>query len=222
MRRTDLTGIPILDALDRGNVNGFYDGLFKFIGEYAGAFTVPGRTAMDIIGQFSEQERLPRDARSSPLLGPTLQNIPFAERYLPVRPSPFRASPEQKINPLLRQLTGLNYREKTPVEIEADRLGLKFQEIYPNTGIKAYDRLIVEYMGSQLEKTMGNLISQDGYLRLDNDLKKKVFKKEIGEFRKAGEAIQLNKLTPHEQIEQLAKNKDKMVREALEKKFLNE
>ena len=44
---------------------------------------------------------------------------------------------------------------------------------------------------------MGNLISQDGYLRLDNDLKKKVFKKEIGEFRKAGEAIQLNKLTKY-------------------------
>jgi len=92
----------------------FKNNVLRTVNGFVGSFTVTGRTVQDILGQFLREERLPRATRELPVAGEALANIPFAERFLPVRPSPFRAEPEERQAPLLRQVTGLAFRVKTP------------------------------------------------------------------------------------------------------------
>ena len=216
MRRTDLTGIPVLDAIDRGNIDGFKDGMLRFFGEYLGSFTVPGRTAMDIVGQFSREERLPRNVRERPFLGPTLNNIPFLQRQLPIRPSPFRAEPEERSQPLLRQVSGLAFKQKTPAEIEADRLALKPGDIYPRTGSKEFDRLIIGRMGPLLEDALAKMMNSKGYLQSNDKFKKQYFRTIVGEFRRASKDIVRGE-RPDLAMQEVVKQSDEYIREEIEK-----
>ena len=217
MRRTDLTGMPILDMLDRGNIDGFKDGIARFFGEYAAGFTVPLRTAGDVMGQFNKEDRLPRYIRDKALLGPTQANIPFWNRELPVRESPLRSSPEERQDPLLRQITGLTSREKTQSEVEADRLGLQWKDIYPRTGVKSLDNLAAKYMGPHLEDALGKLMASKTYLTVDDKVKTILFKKYVNVFRKAGQDMTFKDANPHERLELMMKHKDALLKDLLEK-----
>ena len=215
MRRTDLTGVPMLDMLDRGDMDGFRNSVLNFFGNYFGGFTVPFKTAKDFIGQFSEEERLPRYRKENPFLGPIIDNIPFVSRELPVAYPPLRDKPEQRLDPALQQLTGLNYREKTPVEMEADRLGLKPKDIYPSTKNPRYDRMISKFMGSYLNNILTQIIEHPDYLTADKDQQKEWFMRRVNNLKRIGRKAEFVNLSTREQLVELAKRETVAVKKEM-------
>lgn len=191
MKRADATGIPLLDILFSRTRNEFKRNVTRLASGYVSSFT-PGlltRTPQDIIGQFSEADRTPRFTREKPLLGDLQASIPFLSRELPPRPSPLREGVELKESPLLRQLTGITFRVKTPLEMETDRLRITPRAIYPHTGTPELDRLIVEKMGPMIAESGGALIENKGYLAMEDKMKKFVLDRMIKRFKSASTRI---------------------------------
>jgi len=169
MRRTDLFGIPILDAMSRTkDVKTFQNELVRFASNYAGSFTVPLKTFDDLVNGVADlagdpEALLPRTSRTEPVFGKIKQNIPFLSRSLPTRPSPLRKGLEKVSSPLLKQFTGLTFKRETPVETESNRLGLSFIDLYPNTGMPEFNRIIVNEMGPIAETVLEKLMASEAY-----------------------------------------------------------
>ena len=221
MKRTDAAGVPLLDILFSRSQREFKDNIVKVASGFVSSFT-PGlltRTPQDIIGQFSKEERTPRYTRENRLVDEFLSTIPFASRTLHPRPSPLRAEPELRESPGLKQITGVTYRVKTPVEIEADRLKMTPRDLYPRTGSPEYDRLITEKMGPLVEKNIGALIESRGYLEADDKLKAALFKRQIQRFRGAAKRIALGE-APKFIIDELIRKQPEFLRDDMREALL--
>ncbi|MDI6787616.1 MAG: hypothetical protein QME51_04525, partial [Planctomycetota bacterium] len=132
------------NAIDR-----VYKSLKRGVGEWVGGFTVSFRTLVDLISAISPEESISRTTRESPLIGPTIRNIPFLGRQLPRSPRITRGEPYKTEYPVLKQLTGFRAYTKTPLEAEIDRLGLN---LYPRTPNPKFSRYIAEEAGKLIDE----------------------------------------------------------------------
>ena len=64
---------------------------------------------------------------------------------------------------LSRQLTGLSPQTRTPIEAEANRLGLTFAEVNPRTGEPKADRLIAREMAPIAERVLPRMLALPAY-----------------------------------------------------------
>ncbi len=194
MRRTDLTGIPLLDALEQSDIHAGYervrDSVSRLVGNYVGTFFTPFRAFGDVTAQFSEAENVPRTGRERPLTGLAMLSIPFLRQRLPERPSAFREKAFRPENPLMRQITPWRFfTRETGVETEAARLGIKRQQIYPRTGSPTFDNIIVSKMGPIAARSLADMMSSPGYQDANFRQQRIFFGDAISEVRKAGKAI---------------------------------
>ena len=172
--RTDMAGLPVIDAwLGSGGKTGMAraaDTATIWFSRWVASFQ-PGllvKTPKTIIGEWMQSERTPLYVRDRPFVGPMIQNIPFIgsggkilgysskDFITPLSPnfSPTRSGSgiggsegiEEVDRPLLKELSGLVSRKKTPVEIELDRIGKKYPDVYPKTGFPQFDLLTAKYI----------------------------------------------------------------------------
>ena len=104
--------------------------------------------------------------------------------------------------------------------MEADRLGLQYQDIYPTfkgEGGVMYNYMIRMYMGPLVEKNLGAIISSPDYLKLNDGIKSTIFKELLGSFKKTGAGLNLMKLTPERIVDQLTGSYEKKQLDALRK-----
>ena len=146
---------------------GFQKEIQKFAGTFLAGFATPAITVKDLLGNFMKEERIARYTKENPLLGPTLERIPFARRLLPEAPSVTRAEPFEREAPGFRQLTGITLSTKTPIEQELDKLQMSFFDFVPKTGDKFIDRLLTTQMGSFIEQKASRIKDPD-YQALDD------------------------------------------------------
>lgn len=159
------TVTPIVESLEDGEPT---EALSKWLGDLAATFTMPLATVRDIRGQFSEEAMATPYTREVEPEGGFLKSqlMQRATRFLPdfdwIQYSssfngkndiplydPFLEEPVMKINPLMSQLTGLDYRpKKTEISQELNRLNMKGWRIYssrkvknPNTDLAVRQRL---------------------------------------------------------------------------------
>jgi len=198
LKRNDVIGLPLADfVFNTRNLDSFKDRIVSMLGGYMGGFTVPFRTITDFMATGraelfkDETGLLPRTTRENLLFGQLMINVPFLHETLPVSPSPFRAEvrKDDPLQPLLKQLTGLIFKKETPVETEANRLGLKPQNIYPRTGNKEFDRIITNRMGGIAEEVLTTLMRTDFYRQSSFRVQREFFIRFLGMAKKAGKDI---------------------------------
>jgi hypothetical protein len=183
INRISGTGLVVVDMLRSNDLGKTQDMLKRFLGEWGGSWSVWARTAKDFAGdlpgKFGESERTIRSRRENPLTGPFISNIPGLSQTLPPQASPYQPSPiiPGRGEGTRRQLTGLSIRDFSPLETEANRLGVRFQEVGPNTGDPKIDRLILEKMGSLAEKNSPSILRTLAQAKTDEE--KQVILKEI-------------------------------------------
>lgn len=228
LKRTDATGIPLIDIAFSKTENEFSKNILKTFAGYATSF-VPrllSTTPRDVVGIWSKEERLPRytkgDANSGlplvdklpgPIVNAGVAMFPFWDRRLPVSPAPLRDAPEERID-IGRRLLGLVGRIKTPAEVEADHLGVQPRNIYPYTGNADYDRLIVERMGPIAQKGLTRLMAAPPYMQQNRKLKKAMFESFINKFKDlAHDATQ--KTDPKFRVYDFVRDQDKITKELL-------
>lgn len=147
------TGLAVVDMV-RANPQQAENILQRWAGEWAGSFSVPARTAHDLMSAVSDDERTLRTTRESPMTGPFRANIPGASQALPPFASGLRKSPiiPSADLPLRRQFMGQTIQEQLPLEAEVKRLGITSQELSPKTGDAEVDRLILTKMGEIVDE----------------------------------------------------------------------
>jgi len=185
------TGLVIVDALRAKNPETFTELVSDFAGAYISGFTVPFRTLKDFIAQGDPQEQVYRDTEQAPLLGPALENIPFATRGFPTAPRPTREEPFIREDPALRQLTGVTLKTKTDLEHEVDRLGLEYSTLYPRTGEDQLDRMITRRVGKVMDAVGNQIVNSPEYQKLDDNAKKEFMKELYSKTKSASKSISL-------------------------------
>lgn len=160
----------------------------RAIGETLGGFLTPLQTIRDVlsderllsfIGQedFAKEEAKLRDVRDEPFWGPLKARIPGLSQTLPQRQFPIGPDAERQ-EPALRQVSGVIMYEKTPVQQEADRLGLEQRDLLQSTGIAELDRQTSEIMRPIAERTLSMLMASRPYLEA-NDLVRRIWIKKL-------------------------------------------
>lgn len=165
--------------------------LFQVMETYAGnvvsGFATPFQMLKDAIGQFIPEERVVRETSGSPLIGPTLTRLPFADRGLPPAQSPTHSGGYERRQPLLRQLAGLTINSKSnAAEDELKRLGFTGKDVLPRSGDPDFDSTVAKEMGPIFEKVMVPLVQSPRYLAIkSNKAKAAVLSKIIPAIRRA-------------------------------------
>lgn len=184
------SGLVVVDAMRSKDLNGINKIVKSFAGEWAGSFSTPVQTAQDISGDmpgsFGERERTLRSSREDPLTGPFRRNIPGLSQTLPAQPSAYEPSPV--VPPIgrgvLRQTTGVSVRDYGPLELAAEQLGVRFQDVSPKTGDPVTDRLVLEKMGSLSKEISTDVLGAVKQFQ-DPEEGKAVFLQFISEIKKA-------------------------------------
>lgn len=184
LNRVAGTGLVVTDLFRGKKLENAVDIVKRFIGEYAGSFTVPARTAKDIYAQFNPEEGYRRDVRESPMIGPSQKNIPVVSQSLPEARTPARVGPITDEYPAVRQFSGLSLRVKEPLEKEVDKLGIDVERIYPRTGVPEADRKLSEIMAPAVTKVVPQIINNPEYQKLGNPIKKLIWAELMSRFKK--------------------------------------
>jgi len=184
INRISGTGLVIVDMLRSKDPKTNAKLLQNFVNEYAGSFTVPARTAKDIVAHFDPEEAKLRDARNDSswgMLGKAAGNVPYLSQQLPESVSPLSTKPRETETPLLRQTTGFSVTTKNAVEREVDRLGIGYESIYPKTGFPDSDRDVARNMSPIIEKVGPILFNFPAYKHGSDAWKKFLLEKVIKE-----------------------------------------
>jgi hypothetical protein len=143
-----------------------------FAGETLAGFLTPFQQLRDAISIFDKEERIVRDTRSEPFLGPIKSRLPYVDRTSEPMAKPTRAGPTERQAPLLRMLTGINVAEPlNAAETELARLGFQRKEIIPPSGDIPYDIALTKKMGPLVEKVIGRIVESPNYQALSNKQK---------------------------------------------------
>lgn len=185
------TGLAIIDWIRANNPYVTEYGLKNILGQFIGNFTIPARTASDIIGGFGKPEKYVRDTTQNPVLGPAMANIPFLSRKLPPARSVLKETPVERENPIIRQLTGVTLKSKNPLEKEVDRLAVSTKDLNPKSGDAQIDLITKKVMGKQFSPVIQQLVQSKEYQQLDDIDKTEALKEAIGKGRRA--SLQLTK-----------------------------
>lgn len=183
INRISGTGLTIVDLMRSRNPETATKIVQEVVGQYLGSFTVPGRTIKDIAGGLgADDETKVAFTRENPVIGPAISNIPGTSGMLPASPKLTEGAVYEREKPILRQLTGITVKSKTELEKEIDRLGI--EGIFPRTGDAKLDRLIIEKAGPIVGSVVvDRVLHSDAYSRADDDTKKFMLEKSIGEVR---------------------------------------
>ena len=163
LNRIKGTGLVMIDAMRGYDGKASIETINSFLGDWLGRFTVPLRTVKDIQQSImgTEESLEPRsDIQGGNLIGPTISNLPFAERMLTQRASPIHEGP-MKSEPvtilgmelpagIARQTLGVTVRKKNQIEAEVDRLGISYGAFSFKTGLKEADRYLSRYIAPKL------------------------------------------------------------------------
>lgn len=150
--------------------------LTRFAADTLGGYLTPVRGWIKDVVQQEQEYRTP-EVTGNILkdVGMELaRNLPFAQEALgaPETQVPTREEAPRRVQPFLRQLTGVTAtEEKNPAEAEFDRLGLKRRDILPYTGDRNADQLISKYMGPIVEERVSDLVESDVYKEMSNPQK---------------------------------------------------
>ena len=239
MRRTDAFGLPVLELFTRSsNMRTFRNESERLVANWLGGFTVAARSAEDIIAGVqaklspdsvlhSREGLLARTSRLDPIKQSAMANVPFLRRKLPRAPQALRGEivdgqlvegTRELTSPIQRQFLGFNLSGTTIVEAEADRLGVKGRDIYPKTGMREYDDLIVRNMGPIIAETHFRLVSSDQYQAIPFKLQRTLFKQLLNHARKASKEIVDGK-RPDLAMRDLLNRADDLMAKDLEKAF---
>ncbi len=180
------SGLVITDWLRAETGESFMKQVQNFAGQFLSGYTVPLRTAKDVYSAFDPEENKYRDYRESPLIAPTMLNLPKVSQMVPEKPSP-TGKVEDKAwwQGLLRQMTGLTVKDKNSVQKEIDKIGLRWSSVAPRTGIARADRMISAEMAPIVERQIPALINKDVYKSRSNEVKQILLSDEFGRIRAA-------------------------------------
>ncbi len=210
-------GFTLLNKIT-GTGGDSFDSIVNTAADLAGSipsgFFNPISQGKDIAAAFgSKEEATQREFRDTPLMrvyGPTLNNIPGAERYLPEKYSPTSAGPVTNEFPIARFM-GVSATTPNPVEKEISRLGIGPQSLYPREKDKATVRDILRGQGRFVENVGSPIVSTPGFQQMPEPLKAMTIKRILGNGRKFG----LAGLPPEEIRKVLLDRKPQEVRDLL-------
>ena len=166
----------------------------RFASDVLGGYLTPIRGYVKDVIQQEQVYRTPEVTGDIPtdIISELARNIPFGQEALgaPETQVPTRAEAPRRVQPLLRQLTGVTVtEEKNPAEAEFDRLGLKRRDILPYTGDRNADQLISKYMGPIVEERVSELVDSDVYKELSNSKKLLVIREVLKPIRKIAKDV---------------------------------
>ena len=163
LNRIKGTGLVMIDAMRGYDGKASIETITSFLGDWLGRFTVPLRTVKDVQQSImgAEESLEPRsDIQGGNIIGPTISNLPFAERMLTQRASaihegPMRSEPVTILGMeipagIARQTLGVTIRKKNQVEAEVDRLGIQYGAFSFKTGLKEADRYLSRSIAPKL------------------------------------------------------------------------
>ena len=223
MRRTGQQGSPLFDGLDE---------MFKYWGgeEMKEGFIRRGETVVgrqfalpltpllnvrDLWAQFSEAENVRKDVSESPLLGPSLDRIPWLRQSLPNATAPLESTPLPISEaPVLSQFGGITLRSGGNFATsELARLGINPRRFIKRDPDPLIDRAQNLYLSQLLEK-QAPLIESNPYYRSIDDRRKAAYWELI--FAGGGQARGLADLA--REAAQWA-NKDEVMKRQLEEQL---
>jgi len=192
------TAITLSDMIRQKDVEASLNGASKILGEYLGGFTVPIRFSKAIVETFSDEEAKGRQTRIEPrwrlIETPSRSAVPFLSQTLPERGSIYTGEVTTKpysLYPLVRQLTGVNVKTVSDLELLLKKINFDMNGIYPRTGNRDIDNLATMEMGKIVAKMSPNIIRS--VKRLDrSDIKNKteiidtLIKKQLQEAKRMG------------------------------------
>ena len=159
-------------------------------GETLAGFLTPLQTFRDFLSddrlmglfgrdaeKFANLEAKPRDVTDSPFWDPMKARIPYLSQSVPERRFPLGKKETGKEEPMVRQLTGLILRDKTPAQSEADRLGFNQTDLLRPSGISKLDRLTAQGMRGPAEGYLHLLLRTQDYRRASDTQKRVWFAK---------------------------------------------
>lgn len=187
------TGLVLVDIIRAKNADTLEKNIKNFAGAYLSGFTVPFRTFKDFIAQAVPEEQIYKDTEDAPLLGPSLENIPFATSDFPTAPRATRDEPFMREDPAMRQLTGMTLKTKTPLEHEIDRLGIDYSAMYPRTGENVLDRMITRKVGAVMDVVGNALVETPEFQKLPDVEKEKLIKELYSESKSISKKVSLEK-----------------------------
>ncbi|KKK68452.1 hypothetical protein LCGC14_2943890, partial [marine sediment metagenome] len=128
-----------------------------------------GFPTTEIAPEFAAEEARLRDVRTEGILpsvaAPLAARIPGASQLLEGREFILGREEPRRGATTTRQVTGLIFRGKTPVQREADRLGLTSVDKLPPSGIPELDRLIAKAARPVAERLLTKEIRKPIYIR---------------------------------------------------------
>lgn len=200
LNRISGSGVALFDILRHRDPETTKNVISQVAGQYLGSFSVPLRQLRDALST-SPEESILRDTRENPLWAPFVNNLPIASQLLSPAFNPFEGvrgldprsadfEEQSKIDtaaikffntipvPIGRQIFGVSLRHKDIIQKEVDRLDINKAGIYPRTGIKKADRLIIGYTGWFAENFIKPVLQSKLYTE-SSDIKKKIILKEM-------------------------------------------
>lgn len=187
------TGLVLTDVVRSKKVETGADTLKKLLGQYIGGFSVPLRTPKDFYAGVNKEEAKIRDTIESPVIAPTMANIPVLSQKLPEAKSPLKTGSLETEQPVLRQFTGLSVKTKTLIQKEVDKLAMDKSRIYPKTGIPNADRLISEQMSPIIEKLTPVVLNNQEYKKASPAVKRLILSNLFQSARKTATGIVIAK-----------------------------
>ena len=198
---SDKTGLQLVDGLlgeirqdPEFGIKKIDQYLGKLAGEYAGTFFIPFQQIRDVMAAFEPEEAKVRRVDQEPL-GPVKAKIPVVGRELPESFSFTNPQTRERIDPALRQVTGITQiAPKNAAEKEMDRLQVKEFEIFQRTGNVDADRLIASKTAALVDELVSEFVSSEQYQNMTNDQKRLVLKEFLGKINTASrnQAMQEN------------------------------
>ena len=195
------TSLDVLDGVVETLVNAenagsteleIQDAVARYFGNIANTFTVGAGALKDIMAQVDPEYRQVLDSSDVNMWRYFLKQ---AGRSLPTTvgeedaklESPTRTGGVRRLNPIIKQFTGLTPIEnRTVVEDELKRLQFDYREVSPYR-IK-FDRSLSNeakgIMGAYVEREIASYISNSDYQTLPSDVQKRFYlKKQLAKFR---------------------------------------
>ena len=189
---SDKTGLQLVDGMlgsirqdPEYGAEGLQDYLAKIAGEYAGTFFIPFQQIRDVMAELEPEEAKIRRTSEEPL-GPIKAKLPVAGRELPESFSYTNPQPRERIDPGLRQVTGVTkIAPKNEAEKEMDRLQIKEFEIFKRTGNTEADRLVASKSAALIDNVVSKFVADEAYGNMTNHQKRLMLKKLLGEVNTA-------------------------------------
>ncbi len=180
----------------------------KFLGDYINTFTVGAGMLKDVVGTLDPEYRVLTDNTDvnfwEYFLKQSTRSIPatVGENFSGEREaagSPIRPGPITRVNPFLKQITGLTPTErKTYTKEELDRLQFDYFEISPRK-IKLDGPLSNDartQMGKFMDRQVFAYLRSEEYRTIPTDkLKRYYLKKQVNKFRGLSRAMVMNPQT---------------------------